>query len=55
MDLSKRQFRAQALVRIYGSERDDNGRLFENKRALEWRGKHPNNGSDAAADALDLP
>lgn len=55
MDLADRQARAQALARTYGGDRDGWERLLEFQRVLEWRGKHPNKGSSAAASALDLP
>lgn len=55
MDLSDRTYRAQALARTYGGDRDGWERLTEYQRVLEWRGTHPQKGSQAAASALDLP
>jgi len=55
MDRTDRQARAAALARTYGGERDGWERLREYQRVLEWRGEHPNRGSSAAANALDLP
>ena len=55
MDVTGRQTVAKALARTHGGDRDGWERVAEYQRVLEWRGKHPNRGSSAAASALDLP
>lgn len=55
MDHTDRTDRAEALARTYGGDRDGWERVEEYQQVLEWRGTHPNSGSQAAASALDLP
>lgn len=46
---------AKALARTYGGDHDPWERVQEYQRVLEYTGEHPNKGSSAVANALDLP